>query len=128
MNYQLTLMSTYQLTQRDKQRIESLSMEMWSKRIHFGYHLTILYEKPVKDDTIVSVDNRHLRLLLRRKFRQPISFLFTNEKHLKNDQSKWFNSYHRHILMSSVDGVSCDSLEDFIRKHHKSVSVDLIIV
>tara|TARA_Y100000114_G_scaffold118717_1_gene113318 strand:- start:88 stop:438 length:351 start_codon:yes stop_codon:yes gene_type:complete len=28
--------------------------------------------------------------------------------------------------MSSVDGVSCDSLEDFIRKHHKSVSVDLI--
>ena len=126
MNYQLTLMSTYQLTKRDKQRIESLSLEMWQKRIHFGYHITILYEKPVKDDTIVSVDNRHLRLLLRRKFRQPISFLFTNEKHLKNDQSKWFNSYHRHILMSSVDGVSCDSLEDFIRKHHKSVSRDLI--
>ena len=119
-------MSTYQLTQRDKQRIESLSMEMWSKSIHFGYHITILYEHPVTDETIPVTDNRHLRLLLRRKYKEPISFLFTLEKHLKNDESRWFNSYHRHILMSSVDGVSCDSLEDFIRKHHKSVSVDLI--
>ena len=119
-------MSTYQLTQRDKQRIESLSMEMWSKSIHFGYHITILYEHPVTDETIPVTDNRHLRLLLRRKYKEPISFLFTLEKHLKNDESRWFNSYHRHILMSSVDGVSCESLEDFIRKHHKSVSVDLI--
>ena len=119
-------MSTYQLTQRDKQRIESLSMEMWQKSIHFGYHITILYEHPVTDETIPVTDNRHLRLLLRRKYKEPISFLFTLEKHLKNDESRWFNSYHRHILMSSVDGVSCDSLEDFIRKHHKSVSVDLI--
>ena len=126
MNYQLTLMSTYQLTQRDKQRIESLSMEMWQKSIHFGYHITILYEHPVTDETIPVTDNRHLRLLLRRKYKEPISFLFTLEKHLKNDESRWFNSYHRHILMSSVDGVSCDSLEDFIRKHHKSVSIDLI--
>ena len=119
-------MSTYQLTQRDKQRIESLSMEMWQKSIHFGYHITILYEHPVTDETIPVTDNRHLRLLLRRKYKEPISFLFTLEKHLKNDESRWFNSYHRHILMSSVDGVSCDSLEDFIRKHHKSVSIDLI--
>ena len=63
-------MDTYQLTKRDKQRIESLSMEMWSKRIHFGYHLTILYEKPVTDETIVAVDNKHLKLLLRRKFKK----------------------------------------------------------
>ena len=119
-------MNTYQLTKRDKQRIESLSMEMWQKSIHFGYHITILYEHPVTDETIPVTDNRHLRLLLRRKYKEPISFLFTLEKHLKNDESRWFNSYHRHILMSSVDGVSCDSLEDFIRKHHKSVSVDLI--
>ena len=119
-------MNTYQLTKRDKQRIESLSMEMWQKSIHFGYHITILYEHPVTDETITVTDNRHLRLLLRRKYKEPISFLFTLEKHLKNDESRWFNSYHRHILMSSVDGVSCDSLEDFIRKHHKSVSVDLI--
>ena len=119
-------MNTYQLTKRDKQRIESLSMEMWQKSIHFGYHITILYEHPVTDETIPVTDNRHLRLLLRRKYKEPISFLFTLEKHLKNDESRWFNSYHRHILMSSVDGVSCDSLEDFIRKHHKSVSIDLI--
>ena len=119
-------MNTYQLTKRDKQRIESLSMEMWQKSIHFGYHITILYEHPVTDETIPVTDNRHLRLLLRRKYKEPISFFFTLEKHLKNDESRWFNSYHRHILMSSVDGVSCDSLEDFIRKHHKSVSVDLI--
>ena len=119
-------MNTYQLTNRDKQRIESLSMEMWQKSIHFGYHITILYEHPVTDETIPVTDNRHLRLLLRRKYKEPISFLFTLEKHLKNDESRWFNSYHRHILMSSVDGVSCDSLEDFIRKHHKSVSIDLI--
>ena len=119
-------MNTYQLTKRDKQRIESLSLEMWQKSIHFGYHITILYEHPVTDETIPVTDNRHLRLLLRRKYKEPISFLFTLEKHLKNDESRWFNSYHRHILMSSVDGVSCDSLEDFIRKHHKSVSVDLI--
>ena len=119
-------MDTYQLTKRDKQRIESLSMEMWQKSIHFGYHITILYEHPVTDETIPVTDNRHLRLLLRRKYKEPISFLFTLEKHLKNDESRWFNSYHRHILMSSVDGVSCDSLEDFIRKHHKSVSIDLI--
>ena len=119
-------MNTYQLTKRDKQRIESLSMEMWQKSIHFGYHITILYEHPVTDETIPVTDNRHLRLLLRRKYKEPISFLFTPEKHLKNDESRWFNSYHRHILMSSVDGVSCDSLEDFIRKHHKSVSIDLI--
>ena len=119
-------MNTYQLTKRDKQRIESLSMEMWQKSIHFGYHITILYEHPVTDETIPVTDNRHLRLLLRRKYKEPISFLFTLEKHLKNDASRWFNSYHRHILMSSVDGVSCDSLEDFIRKHHKSVSIDLI--
>ena len=119
-------MNTYQLTKRDKQRIESLSMEMWQKSIHFGYHITILYEHPVTDETIPVTDNRHLRLLLRRKYKEPISFLFTLEKHLKNDESRWFNSYHRHILMSSVDGVSCDSLEDFIRKNHKSVSIDLI--
>ena len=119
-------MNTYQLTKRDKQRIESLSMEMWQKSIHFGYHITILYEHPVTDETIPVTDNRHLRLLLRRKYKEPISFLFTLEKHLKNDESRWFNSYHRHILMSSVDGVSCESLEDFIRKHHKSVSIDLI--
>ena len=119
-------MNTYQLTKRDKQRIDSLSMEMWQKSIHFGYHITILYEHPVTDETIPVTDNRHLRLLLRRKYKEPISFLFTLEKHLKNDESRWFNSYHRHILMSSVDGVSCDSLEDFIRKHHKSVSIDLI--
>ena len=116
----------YKMKKRDYQRVESLSKEMWHKSIMFSYFITILYEKPVTDETIVAVDNKHLKLLLRRKFKKNISFLFTNEKHLKNDQSKWFNSYHRHILMSSVDGVSCDSLEDFIRKHHKSVSVDLI--
>ena len=116
----------YKMKKRDYNRVESLSKEMWSKDIMFDYFITILYEKPVKDDTIVAVDNRHLKLLLRRKYKKPISFLFTNEKHLKNDQSKWFNSYHRHILMSKVDGVSCDDLENFIRKHHKSVSIDLI--
>ena len=116
----------YKMKKRDYQRVESLSKEMWHKSIMFSYFITILYEKPVKDDTIVAVDNRHLKLLLRRKYKKPISFLFTNEKHLKNDQSKWFNSYHRHILMSEVDGVSCEDLENFIRKHHKSVSVDLI--
>ena len=116
----------YKMKKRDYNRVESLSKEMWLKDIMFDYFITILYEKPVKDDTIVAVDNRHLKLLLRRKYKKPISFLFTNEKHLKNDQSKWFNSYHRHILMSKVDGVSCEDLENFIRKHHKSVSVDLI--
>ena len=116
----------YKMKKRDYNRVESLSKEMWLKDIMFDYFITILYEKPVKDDTIVAVDNRHLKLLLRRKYKKPISFLFTNEKHLKNDQSKWFNSYHRHILMSEVDGVSCEDLENFIRKHHKSVSVDLI--
>ena len=116
----------YKMKKRDYQRVESLSKEMWHKSIMFSYFITILYEKPVEDDTIVAVDNKHLKLLLRRKFKKNISFLFTNEKHLKNDQSKWFNSYHRHILMSEVDGVSCEDLENFIRKHHKSVSVDLI--
>ena len=116
----------YKMKKRDYQRVESLSKEMWHKSIMFSYFITILYEKPVTDETIVAVDNKHLKLLLRRKFKKNISFLFTNEKHLKNDQSKWFNSYHRHILMSEVDGVSCEDLEDFIRKHHKSVSIDLI--
>ena len=116
----------YKMKKRDYQRVESLSKEMWHKSIMFSYFITILYEKPVEDDTIVAVDNKHLKLLLRRKFKKDISFLFTNEKHLKNDQSKWFNSYHRHILMSEVDGVSCEDLENFIRKHHKSVSIDLI--
>ena len=116
----------YKMKKRDYQRVESLSKEMWHKSIMFSYFITILYEKPVTDETIVAVDNKHLKLLLRRKFKKDISFLFTNEKHLKNDQSKWFNSYHRHILMSEVDGVSCEDLESFIRKHHKSVSIDLI--
>jgi len=116
----------YKMKKRDYQRVESLSKEMWHKSIMFSYFITILYEKPVEDDTIVAVDNKHLKLLLRRKFKKDISFLFTNEKHLKNDQSKWFNSYHRHILMSEVNGVSCEDLENFIRKHHKSVSIDLI--
>ena len=116
----------YKMKKRDYQRVESLSKEMWHKSIMFSYFITILYEKPVTDETIVAVDNKHLKLLLRRKFKKDISFLFTNEKHLKNDQSKWFNSYHRHILMSEVGGVSCEDLEDFIRKHHKSVSIDLI--
>ena len=114
------------MKKRDYQRVESLSKEMWHKSIMFSYFITILYEKPVTDETIVAVDNKHLKLLLRRKFKKNISFLFTNEKHLKNDQSKWFNSYHRHILMSEIDGVSCEDLENFIRKHHKSVSIDLI--
>ena len=116
----------YKMKKRDYQRVESLSKEMWHKSIMFSYFITILYEKPVTDETIVAVDNKHLKLLLRRKFKKNISFLFTNEKHLKNDQSKWFNSYHRHILMSEVDGVSCEDLENFIRRHHKSVSIDLI--
>ena len=116
----------YKMNKRDYQRVESLSKEMWHKSIMFSYFITILYEKPVTDETIVAVDNKHLKLLLRRKFKKDISFLFTNEKHLKNDQSKWFNSYHRHILMSEVNGVSCEDLESFIRKHHKSVSIDLI--
>ena len=116
----------YKMKTRDYQRVESLSKEMWHKSIMFSYFITILYEKPVTDETIVAVDNKHLKLLLRRKFKKDISFLFTNEKHLKNDQSKWFNSYHRHILMSEVNGVSCEDLENFIRKHHKSVSIDLI--
>ena len=116
----------YKMKKRDYQRVESLSKEMWHKSIMFSYFITILYEKPVTDETIVAVDNKHLKLLLRRKFKKDISFLFTNEKHLKNDQSKWFNSYHRHILMSEVNGVSCEDLESFIRKHHKSVSIDLI--
>ena len=115
----------YKMKKRDYQRVESLSKEMWHKSIMFSYFITILYEKPVTDETIVAVDNKHLKLLLRRKFKKNISFLFTNEKHLKNDQSKWFNSYHRHILMSSVDGLSCESLERFIRQHHNSVSEDL---
>ena len=118
-------MNTYQLTKRDKQRIESLSMEMWQKSIHFDYHITILYDKAVKDDTQVMLDNRHLRRLLRTRYKRSISFLFTLEKHLQNDRSRWFNSYHRHILMSEVDGLSCEDLEDFIRNHHKSVSRDL---
>ena len=116
----------YKMKKRDYQRVESLSKEMWHKSIMFSYFITILYEKPVTDETIVAVDNKHLKLLLRRKFKKNISFLFTNEKHLKNDQSKWFNSYHRHILMSEVNGASCEDLESFIRKHHKSVSIDLI--
>ncbi len=118
-------MNTYQLSKRDKERIESLSLEMWSKSIHFDYHITILYDRPVKDDTQVMLDNRHLRRLLRTRYKRSISFLFTLEKHLQNDRSRWFNSYHRHILMSEVDGESCEDLEEFIRNHHKSVSRDL---
>ena len=118
-------MNTYQLTKRDKQRIESLSMELWSKSIHFDYHITILYDKPMKDDTQVMLDNRHLRRLLRTRYKKSVNFLFTLEKHLKNSHSRWFNSYHRHILMSEVDGESCEDLEEFIRNHHKSVSRDL---
>ena len=110
----------YKMKKRDYNRVESLSKEMWSKDIMFDYFITILYEKPVKDDTIVAVDNRHLKLLLRRKYKKPISFLFTNEKHLKNDQSKWFNSYHRHILMSEVNGVSNSD----IGKNHYSIRGD----
>lgn len=120
----------YKLKKRDYQRIESLNMEMWSKSIHFDYFITIVYDKPVKDDTQVNLDNRHLRRLLRTKFgtkkyKKSVNFLFTLEKHLKNDRSKWFNSYHRHILMSEVNGESCEDLEDFIRRHHNSVSRDL---
>ena len=123
--------NSYQLTKRDFERIESLSLEMWRDAIHFDYHITILYDKPVTDETLVMSDNRHLRKLLRTKYKNTsksndsVKFLFTLEKHLKNDQSKWFNSYHRHILMSEINGVSCEDLENFIRKHHKSVSRDL---
>ncbi len=117
--------NSYQLTKRDKERIESLSMELWSKGIHFGYHITLVYKKPVYDNTIPMEDNKVLKRLLKRKYKGSISFLFTLEKHLKNNQSKWFNSYHRHILMSSVDGLSCESLEGFISRHHKSVSRNL---
>ena len=123
--------NSYQLKKRDLERIESLSLEMWKDAIHFDYHVTILYDKPVTDETLVMSDNRHLRKLLRTKYKNSaksndsVKFLFTLEKHLKNDQSKWFNSYHRHILMSEVNGVSCEDLEEFISYHHKSVSRDL---
>ena len=112
--------NSYQLKKRDLERIESLSLEMWRDAIHFDYHITILYDKPVTDETLVLSDNRHLRKLLRTKYKNSaksndsVKFLFTLEKHLKNDQSRWFNSYHRHILMSEVNGVSCEDLEDFI--------------
>ena len=64
----------YNYEKKRLQRVESLSKEMWLKDIMFDYFITILYEKPVKDDTIVAVDNRHLRLLLRRKYKN--QFLF----------------------------------------------------
>ncbi len=123
--------NSYQLKKRDFERIESLSLEMWRDAIHFDYHITILIDKLVTDETQVMSDNRHLRKLLRTKYKNTsksndsVKFLFTLEKHLKNDQSKWFNSFHRHILMSEINGVSCEDLENFIRRHHKSVSRDL---
>ena len=46
----------YKMKKRDYNRVESLSKEMWLKDIMFDYFITILYEKPVKDDTIVAVD------------------------------------------------------------------------
>ena len=48
--------NSYQLKRRDLERIESLSLEMWRDAIHFAYHITILYDKPVTDETLVLSD------------------------------------------------------------------------
>ena len=115
---------TYKLNKRDEERVKPLLDEIYEEGINFLYFITLNYEEKVTDDVQVNEDNHHLRLLLRRYFNKPLKFLFTLEKHLGNDASYFFNTYHRHILMEKVEGITCRKLKSIIKCHHRSVAPD----
>ena len=115
---------TYELKDRDWKRIYPLMSEMYNKDIHFEYFITLNYEERMTDYVQVIEDNKELRFRLRKYFKQPLRFFCTTEKHLKNPDSYFYNSYHRHILMERVDGINPRELESIIKRHHHSVAPD----
>ena len=115
---------TYRLKERDQERVKPLLDEIYEEGINFLYFITLNYESKVTDDVEVNEDNHHLKLKLRRYFKRPVKFLFTLEKHLGNDNSYFFNTYHRHILMSKVEGITCRKLKSIIQSHHRNIARD----
>ena len=110
----------YILTNQNKKRIRPLLDDIKEKNINFKYFLTIDYWWKMIDDIRILEDNKHLRKLLRKFFKRPIRFFFSNEKHLSNSDSPVFLGYHRHILMEDVPDVKMRDIDRVIRRHHHS--------
>ena len=110
----------YILTNQNKKRIRPLLDDIKEKNINFKYFLTIDYWWKMIDDIRILEDNKHLRKLLRKFFKRPIRFFFSNEKHLSNPDSPVFLGYHRHILMEDVPDAKMRDIDRVIRRHHHS--------
>tara|TARA_B100000282_G_scaffold291622_1_gene264130 strand:- start:274 stop:873 length:600 start_codon:yes stop_codon:yes gene_type:complete len=114
---------TYTLDDIDKKRIRCLVNESANRSINFKYFITLNYDTRVTDITEVWKDNQHLKKILRFHFKRPIKFLFTTELHLKDPNSYYYNSYHRHILMEGIKGVHHNKIRHVLRHHH-SIATD----
>jgi len=92
----------YQLNEFDYRRIKPLQEHIKVQGLEFKYFITLDYFKRTEDLTTVLLDNRHLKKTIRSFFKSDIRMLFFTEKHLKDPTSKFYGSYHRHILMEDI--------------------------
>lgn len=92
----------YQLNEFDLKRIEPLLKSGKDQGIVFKYFITLDYYRKTEDIVTVLLDNKHLKKTIRSFFKSNIRMWFFTEKHLGDPTSKFYGSYHRHILMEGV--------------------------
>jgi hypothetical protein len=92
----------YVLNEYDYRRIKPLKQIVDNSALEFKYFITLDYFRKTDDIASVLKDNEHFRKELRRFFKSDIRMFFFNEKHLKDPSSKFYGSFHRHILMEAV--------------------------
>ena len=91
----------YVLNEYDYRRIKPLQHSIKEQGIEFKYFITLDYYKPIEDIDKVLLDNRHLKKTIRSFFKSDMRMFFFIEKHLKDPTSKFFGTFHRHILVES---------------------------
>ena len=92
----------YVLNVYDYKRIQPLQERIKEQSIEFKYFITLDYYERIEDISKVLIDNRHLKKIIRGFFKSDIRMFFFNEKHLGDPTSKFYGSFHRHILVEGI--------------------------
>ena len=80
---------------------EEILKQIYSSEYNFKYFITLDYYYRCSDYNQVLSDNKRLRTILRRVYKDDIKMIIFIEKH-SDPNRKIYGGYHRHILMTDA--------------------------
>lgn len=116
------------LYKHDEIRIEPLITQIRKKDLKFRFFMTLVYPIPIFDYNRVLEDNKRLIRKLRTFYKTDLKIWIFNEKHEKDKESKFYNSYHRHLLIEDLTDWErlARSLDKFILKYEPKIYFEIL--